>query len=58
MKQVLIAILSLTITLIVVMIALGVVAVVALAFALAWVAPVVGVSKSACERYPYTSGCR
>jgi hypothetical protein len=32
--------------------------VVALVFALAWVAPVVGTTNSACERYPYTSGCR
>jgi hypothetical protein len=40
-----------------------VVAVMALATALAvlaiiWVAPVVGVKNSACERYPYASGCR
>ena len=40
-----------------------VVAVLALATALAvlmivWVAPVVGVKNSACERYPYTAGCR
>jgi hypothetical protein len=40
-----------------------VVAVPALATALAvlaivWVAPVAGVKNSACERYPYTSGCR
>src|SRR5690349_7976486 len=40
------------------MIAQGVVAVIALGFALAWVAPVVGTTNSACERYPYTSGCR
>jgi hypothetical protein len=40
------------------MIALGVVAVIALGFALAWIAPVVGTTNSACERYPYTSGCR
>jgi uncharacterized protein YxeA len=43
-KQVLIAILSLTITLIVVM--------------LVWVAPAVGTKNSACEQYPLTSGCR
>ncbi len=23
-----------------------------------WIAPAVGVHGSACERYPYTSGCR
>jgi hypothetical protein len=23
-----------------------------------WVAPVVGLSNSACQQYPYTSGCR
>jgi hypothetical protein len=40
------------------MIVLAVVAMVALVFALAWVAPVVGTTNSACERYPYTSGCR
>ena len=38
-------------------------AVLALATALAvlaiiWVAPVVGVKNSACERYPLTSNCR
>ncbi len=44
MKQILIAILSLTITLSVVMIV--------------WMAPAVGVKNSACERYPLTSGCR
>ena len=38
-------------------------AVLALAAALAvlaiiWVAPVVGVKNSACERYPLTSNCR
>jgi hypothetical protein len=43
-KQVLIAILSLTITLIVVMIV--------------WMAPAVGTENSACEQYPLTSGCR
>ena len=26
--------------------------------AVIWIAPVVGVTNSACERYPYTSGCR
>ena len=40
------------------MIALAAVALIALGFALAWVAPVVGTTNSACERYPYTSGCR
>ncbi len=44
MKQVLIAILSLTITLMVVMIV--------------WMAPAVGTKDSACEQYPLTSGCR
>jgi hypothetical protein len=43
-KQVLIAILSLTTTLIVVMIV--------------WLAPAVGTKNSACEQYPLTSGCR
>jgi hypothetical protein len=43
-KQVLIAVLSLTTTLIVV--------------ALVWVAPAVGTKNSACEQYPLTSGCR
>ena len=23
-----------------------------------WIAPAVGLHNSACERYPYTSGCR
>jgi hypothetical protein len=40
------------------MITLAVAGVVALVFALAWVAPAVGTTNSACERYPYTSGCR
>ena len=40
------------------MITLGVVAVIALGFALAWITPAVGTTNSACERYPYTSGCR
>ena len=44
MKQVIIAILSLTVTLIVVM--------------LVWMAPAVGTKNSACEQYPLTSGCR
>ena len=44
MKQVTIAVLSLTVTLIVVMIV--------------WMAPAVGVKNSACEQYPLTSGCR
>ena len=44
MKQILIAILSLTITLIVLM--------------LVWMAPAVGTKDSACEQYPLTSGCR
>jgi hypothetical protein len=26
--------------------------------AIIWLAPAVGVKNSACERYPYTSGCR
>ena len=26
--------------------------------AITWVAPAVGLKNSACERYPYTSGCR
>lgn len=26
--------------------------------AIIWVAPVVGLSNSACQQYPYTSGCR
>ena len=26
--------------------------------AIVWLAPAVGVKNSACERYPYTSGCR
>lgn len=26
--------------------------------AIIWVAPSAGVKNSACERYPYTSGCR
>jgi len=43
-KQVIIAILSLTVTLIVVM--------------LVWMAPAVGTKNSACEQYPLTSGCR
>jgi hypothetical protein len=43
-KQILIAILSLTITLIVLM--------------LVWMAPAVGTKDSACEQYPLTSGCR
>jgi hypothetical protein len=43
-KQVIIAVLSLTITLIVLMIV--------------WMAPAVGTKDSACEQYPLTSGCR
>ena len=26
--------------------------------AIIWTAPAVGLKNSACERYPYTSGCR
>lgn len=26
--------------------------------AMVWIVPAVGVKNSACERYPYTSGCR
>lgn len=26
--------------------------------AIIWLAPAVGASNSACEQYPYTSGCR
>jgi hypothetical protein len=26
--------------------------------AIIWLAPAVGLKNSACERYPYTSGCR
>ena len=26
--------------------------------AILWIAPAVGLKNSACERYPYTSGCR
>jgi hypothetical protein len=26
--------------------------------AIIWMAPAVGLKNSACERYPYTSGCR
>jgi hypothetical protein len=26
--------------------------------AIIWITPSVGVKNSACERYPYTSGCR
>lgn len=26
--------------------------------AIIWLAPAAGVKNSACERYPYTSGCR
>ena len=26
--------------------------------AIIWAAPAVGLKNSACERYPYTSGCR
>ena len=44
MKQILIAILSLTVTLIVLM--------------LVWMAPALGPGHSACERYPLTAGCR
>jgi hypothetical protein len=43
-KQVIIAILSLTVTLTVVMII--------------WMAPAVGTKNSACEQDPLTSGCR
>ena len=40
------------------MIAQTATAVLALGFALAWITPAVGTTNSACERYPYTSGCR
>ena len=33
-------------------------AIVLAVLAIIWIAPVVGLKNSACERYPYTSGCR
>jgi hypothetical protein len=38
--------------------AMAVAGLVALAFALVWIAPAIGTTNSACERYPFTSGCR
>lgn len=40
------------------MLVLAVIGVVCLALAFIWIAPAIGTKNSACERYPYTSGCR